>query len=82
MPAVCAGNLAASAADAAFPVELGENHGIPLQCICGGAEGVQGQAHGLFDAGKALFRQVQVQASFQIVDDPVAVLHHRQYATL
>ena len=74
--AVRAGDFTAAAADALLAVKPGKDHRIPLQYIRRTAQGIQSQADSLLDTGKALLRQVQVQAFLQIVNDPVAVLHH------
>ena len=78
MAAVRAGNHAASAADALLPMKFREYDRVTLQHIGGIADGIQGKASRFLHAGKAFFSQIIVEPGFEIVDDAVAILHHRR----
>ena len=75
MAAVCAGNLAASAADAGLPLEFWIDDAVPLQTVRGFADRRERQSHRVLHGAESLFLQIIVQPRFQIVNDAVAVLH-------
>ena len=78
MAAIRAGDHAASAADALLPMEFREDHRVAFQHIRRLADRAQSKATRLLHTGKAFFREIQVESGFEIVDDAVAVLHHRR----
>ena len=75
--AVGTGYGASSAPYTFCGIKLREQYGVPFEDIGGIAQGVKSGAYDVFYGTDAQLRQIVVQSGFQIVYDPVAVLHHR-----
>ena len=78
MSPVGTGDHTAAASDALLPMKLRENNGVAFQNIGRITDSIQRKPHRLADLGKALLRQVIVEPRLEIVDDAVALLHHRR----
>ena len=76
MSSILAGNPAPAATNAAFPDKLRKNDCVPFQRISRIAQCVQSKTDRLCHVSEAFLRQVHIQACFQVVYDPIAVLHH------